>query len=39
MQPAAAVYNTNFGEFILPYEGVRSARSLAAVLMPFFVST
>ena len=39
VEPAAAYYNQDFGEFILPYEAVRSAPSPEAALMSFLEST
>jgi len=39
VRPDAAVYNTDFGEFILPYETVRQAESPDAVLLEFLQST
>jgi len=39
IQPAAASYNTTFGEFILPYEAVRAAASPDAELTAFLAST
>jgi hypothetical protein len=39
IQPAAAYYNTDFGEFILPYEAVRTSASPGADLNAFLVST
>lgn len=39
VQPAAAYYNTDLSEFILPYEAVRTAASPADDLMSFFEST
>ena len=39
IEPAAARYHTELGEFILPYEAVRSARSPAETLMTFLQST
>ena len=37
--PAAASYNRDFGEFILPYEAVRSAASPDTAVIDFFQST
>jgi hypothetical protein len=37
--PASAFYNDQFGEFMLPYEAVRMARSPAGELMKFLQST
>jgi hypothetical protein len=39
VRPAAATYNTTFGEFILPYDTVRQASSPDAVLLDFLQST
>jgi uncharacterized protein DUF5996 len=39
VQPAAASYNTDFNEFILPYEAVRTAPSPADALTAFLTST
>jgi Family of unknown function (DUF5996) len=39
VQPAAAVYNRDFNEFILPYEAVRTAASPAEDLTAFLAST
>ncbi len=39
VQPEEAYYNNNFGEFILPYEAVRSAASPDNKLLSFFQST
>jgi hypothetical protein len=39
IEPAEAQYNTELGEFILPYEAVRSTRSPAETLMTFLRST
>jgi hypothetical protein len=39
VQPAAAAYNHELSEFILPYEAVRTARAPAADLMGFLRST
>jgi hypothetical protein len=38
-RPAAAYYNREFNEFILPYDAVRSAASPSAELMAFLEST
>jgi hypothetical protein len=38
-RPAAAFYNRDFNEFLLPYEAVRRAASPAAELMAFLEST
>jgi Family of unknown function (DUF5996) len=37
--PAAAAYNRDFGEFILPYAAVREAASPDAALLDFFETT
>jgi hypothetical protein len=37
--PAAASYNTQIGEFLLPYDAVRNSADPAAMLMDFFQST
>ena len=37
--PAAASYNSEFGEFLLPYEAVRTAKDPDAMLLDFFQST
>jgi hypothetical protein len=39
VQPADAVYDTGLGEFLLPYESVRTAESPDATLMAFLEST
>ncbi|HXI31701.1 MAG TPA: DUF5996 family protein [Vicinamibacterales bacterium] len=39
VQPAAAYYSTDFNEFILPYEAVRTAPSPADALTAFLTST
>jgi hypothetical protein len=39
VQPADAHYDSNLGEFLLPYESVRSADDPDAVLMAFLEST
>ena len=39
VKPAAATYSTDFGEFILPYEAVRTAADPEATLMEFLEST
>jgi hypothetical protein len=39
VRPDAAVYNTDFGEFILPYDSVRQAESPDALLLDFLQST
>ena len=39
VQPAAAYYHRDLGEFILPYEAVRTAPDPAAVLRSFIEST
>jgi hypothetical protein len=39
VRPDAAVYNTDFGEFILPYDSVRQAESPDAMLLDFLQST
>ena len=39
VEPAAAFYNKELGEFILPYESVRTASSPEAALMSFLEST
>ena len=39
VRPAAASYDTTFGEFILPYEVVRNSSQPDAVLLDFFQST
>jgi hypothetical protein len=39
VEPAAAFYSTELGEFILPYEAVRTAISPEAALMSFLEST
>ncbi|HEY2433952.1 MAG TPA: DUF5996 family protein [Vicinamibacterales bacterium] len=37
--PSAAIYNADFGEFLLPYEAVRSAASPEAALYSFLRTT
>jgi hypothetical protein len=37
--PAAASYNRTFGEFLLPYEGVRQAAAPDDLLLEFLQST
>jgi hypothetical protein len=39
VRPSAASYNAALGEFILPYDAVRSAQSPDAVLLDFLEST
>jgi hypothetical protein len=39
LRPAAATYNQELGEFLLPYEDVRSASSPEQALLEFFQST
>ena len=39
MVPEAAVWNSELGEFILPYEAVRTAADPDATLMAFMQST
>jgi hypothetical protein len=39
VSPAEAVYNTQIGEFLLPYDAVRNSADPAAMLMDFFQST
>ena len=39
IEPEAAYYDKDFGEFILPYEAVRTAADPAATLMAFLQST
>ena len=39
VEPEAAYYDKDFGEFILPYEAVRTAADPAATLMAFLQST
>jgi hypothetical protein len=39
VQPSAAYYNTQLGEFILPYEDVRNAADPKAALMQFLEAT
>jgi hypothetical protein len=39
VQPDAAYYNTDWGEFVLPYEAVRMAESPDATLLSFLQST
>jgi hypothetical protein len=39
VQPAAAYYHRELGEFILPYEAVRTAADPAAALRSFIEST
>ncbi|MGD0628705.1 MAG: DUF5996 family protein [Terracidiphilus sp.] len=39
VRPDAAAYNTQLGEFLLPYEDVRKAESPSAVLLDFCRST
>ena len=39
VQPAAAFYSTDFSEFLLPYEAVRSAKQPEADLTAFLTST
>jgi hypothetical protein len=39
VKPAAAVWSAALGEFLLPYEAVRTARDPDATLMEFLVST
>jgi len=38
-RPSGAFYSTDFGEFLLPYESVRTAASPDAVLLEFLQST
>ena len=39
IQPEAATYNQDFGEFILPYEAVRTSQDPQATLLAFLEST
>ncbi len=39
VEPTAAFYNTDFGEFILPYDAVRTAKDPDATLLAFLQST
>lgn len=39
VEPAAASYNANLGEFILPYDAVRQSEDPEATLMAFLTST
>ena len=39
MQPDAAFWSKELGEFILPYDAVRTAREPEAALMAFLQST
>ena len=39
VRPEAAYYNSDLGEFILPYEAVRTADEPEAVLLEFLQST
>jgi len=39
LEPADAVWNTDLGEFLLPYEAVRTADDPAATLMAFLQSS
>ena len=39
VQPAAAAFNTALGEFLLPYDGVRTASDPDAALLAFLQST
>ncbi len=39
VRPAEAVYNTQIGEFLLPYDAVRNSADPAGMLMDFFQST
>jgi hypothetical protein len=39
VKPAAAVFNNDLGEFLLPYDAMRSARDPDAALMEFLQST
>jgi hypothetical protein len=39
VEPAAALYDDNLGEFLLPYEAVRTADDPDAVLLAFFQTT
>ncbi len=39
VEPAAASWNTNLGEFLLPYTAVREADDPDATLLSFFQST
>ena len=39
VEPAAAFYSTELGEFILPYDAVRIASSPEAALMSFLDTT
>ena len=39
MKPAAAYFNEQLGEFLLPYDDVRKAADPDAALMDFLVST
>jgi hypothetical protein len=39
IRPAEASFDTNFGEFVLPYEAVRSAADPDSVLLEFLQST
>ncbi|HEX5717883.1 MAG TPA: DUF5996 family protein [Thermoanaerobaculia bacterium] len=39
IKPSAAFYNTDFGEFILPYDAVRESESPESMLLDFLQST
>ena len=39
MKPAAALFSRELGEFLLPYDAVRTARDPDAALMEFLQST
>ena len=39
VEPAAAFYSADFGEFVLPYDAVRQAESPDATLLDFLQST
>ncbi len=39
VKPSAAFYNTDFGEFVLPYDAVRESESPESMLLEFLQST
>jgi hypothetical protein len=39
VQPAAAAYDAKLGEFVMPYEAVRTAADPSAALLAFLRST
>jgi hypothetical protein len=39
VQPSAAYYSKNLGEFVMPYEAVRQAADPGATLLEFLQST